>query len=209
MASILARETLHGFQRWELPEMGEAKPAPVETSRPTVSDLEALEREARDEGFAAGLAEARAVAQEEYAQRIARLEAILHAAARPLDGLDDATEQELARLALVIAQQVIAHELKLSPELIVQTVRQAALALPSATRSLRVYLHPDDLTLLREQDAAEPHWQLLPDPSMQPGDCRLESESSRLDARVETRLAAVVDAVFGDDAESDPEAEMA
>ncbi|SFR86940.1 flagellar assembly protein FliH [Dyella sp. OK004] len=209
MAAILTREQLPGFQRWELPDMGEPKPSSSEVPRPTVSDLEDLEREAREAGYAAGLAEGRAAAHDEYMQRVAQLEAILQAAARPLNALDDATEQELARLALVIARQVIAQELKVSPELIVQTVRQAALALPSATRALRVYLHPDDLTLLREHEAAEPHWQLLPDPSMQRGDCRLESESSRLDARVETRLAAVVDAVFGNDADNDPETEMA
>jgi flagellar assembly protein FliH len=212
-AAILSREQLGGFQRWELPEMGQPKtpePTVEPAAMPTVADLEGLEREARAAGYASGLAEGRAAARAELDERLARLDGILQAAARPLDKLDDAAEQELARLALVIARQVIAHELKTAPALIVQTVRQAALALPAATRALRVHLHPDDLALLRELDATEPHWTLLPDPAMQRGDCRLESESSRLDARVETRLAAIAEAVFGDDADNDdPEAEMA
>lgn len=210
--AILSREKLGGFQRWELPDMGEAKAPELvaeAASMPTVADLEGLEREAREAGHAAGLAEGRAAARAELDERLARLDNILRAAARPLDKLDDAAEQELARLALVIARQVIGHELKTSPALIARTVQQAALALPAATRALRVYLHADDLALLRELDAVESHWQLLPDPSLQRGDCRLESESSRLDARVETRLAAIAEAVFGDDAEEDPEAEMA
>ncbi|MES1153475.1 MAG: FliH/SctL family protein [Rhodanobacter sp.] len=41
---------------------------------------------------------------------------------------------------------------------------------------------------------------MLADPALSRGDCRLESERSRLDARVETRLAAMIDAVLGDDA---------
>lgn len=212
-AAFLSREQLKDFRRWELPEMGEPRLADAakeaEAALPTVADLEGLEREAREAGYAAGLAEGRAVAETELRERLAHFDSILRAAARPLDKLDDATEQELARLALVIARRVVGHELKTSPTLIVRTVREAALALPASTRALRVHLHPDDLALLREMEAAEPHWQLLPDPEMQRGDCLLESESSRLDARVETRIAAIADAVFGDESAEDPENEMA
>lgn len=215
LARILAREKAFQAERWELPDMGpprEPEPAEPAPPRPTVSDLEALEREARAEGFATGLAEGRKAALQELEEQRARLEGILLGAARPLAGMDEATEQELARLALVIARRVIGHELTVTPELILRTVREAVLALPSASRQLRVYLHPDDLALLRALEATEQHWQLLADPSQQRGDCRLESDSSRLDARVETRLAAVVDAVFGDEltaVDEDPEAEMA
>jgi len=59
--------------------------------------------------------------------------------------------------------------------------------------------------LLRSLDMVESHWQLMPDSSLQRGDCLLESERSRLDARVETRLAAVVDAVLGAEAEDTDE----
>jgi len=211
-STFFSREQLKDFRRWELPEVGEPKPAEAaeaQAALPTVADLEGLEREARDAGYAAGLAEGRAAADAELREKLALLDGILYAAARPLEALDDATEQELARLALVIARRVVGHELKTSPALIVRTVREAALALPAATRNLRVYLHPDDLALLRELEAAEPHWQLLPDPDMQRGDCLLESEISRLDAKVETRLAAIADAVFGDEASEDPETEMA
>jgi len=213
-STFFSREQLKDFRRWELPEVGEPKPAAAAAEAqavlPTVADLEGLEREAREAGHAAGLAEGRAAAETELRERLARLDGILHAAARPLDALDDATEQELARLALVIARRVVAHELKTSPTLIVRTVREAALALPAATRALRVYLHPDDLALLRELEAAEPHWQLLPDPDLRRGDCLLESESSRLDARAETRLAAIAEAIFGDEeGAADPEDEMA
>ncbi len=102
-----------------------------------------------------------------------------------------------ARVA--VARRVIGHELRLSPELIVKAVRQAVSALPASTRELRVYVHPDDLRLLEGPAASDAHWKLFADPLLARGDCRLESERSRLDARVETRLAAVVDAVFTED----------
>ncbi|WP_243047643.1 flagellar assembly protein FliH [Dyella sp. RRB7] len=205
MNAIWSRDNLVGLERWLPPEVGEppvAEPAPVEpAAQPTVRDLEAIEQQAREEGYAAGHAEGMAAARDVLNTRMARLDALLEAAARPLRAMDELVELELARLAMTVARQVLAHELRTSPDLVVEAVRQAALALPSATGHLRVRLHPEDLALLRSLDVAESNWQLVGDASLQRGDCLLESERSRLDARVETRLAAVVDAVLGAEAE--------
>ncbi len=191
------------FQRWELPNVGTqstASKAANTPPQPTVHELAALEQQARDEGYAAGHAEGKAAAQQQLRQRMAQLDALYESAARPLQILDERTGQELARLATIVASRVIVSELQLAPGLIAKAVRQAAGALPAATRELRVHVHPDDLALLQELGAAESHWQLLADPTLARGDCQLESARSRLDARVETRLAAIVDAVLGDDA---------
>jgi flagellar assembly protein FliH len=205
MSSVLNRDAVAGYQRWEPPQVGAAAPPPAPAEavvHPSVSELEAIERQAREEGHAAGHAKGLAEARAQGRELVARLETICTAAARPLDALDAAVEQELAQLAVLIARRVIAHELAVHPERIAQAVRQAVAALPAATRDLRGRLHPDDLALLRELDAAEPHWQLQADPSLERGDCVLESERSRLDARVETRLAAMIDAVLGDEADT-------
>lgn len=190
------------FQRWELPDLGLGSDVSDRTRaapQPTVHELEALEQQARDEGYAAGLAEGRATAQQQLRQRMAELDALCAAAATPLQLLDDQAAEELAQLAVVVARRVIVHELSIAPERIAGIVRQAAAALPLATRELRVHLHPQDLALLQELGMAERHWQLLADPALARGDCRLESERSRLDARVETRLTAIIDAALGDE----------
>jgi flagellar assembly protein FliH len=203
MASALIRDKDFAFERWDPPQVGftpvrvVAEPAPP--PGPTVFELEEIEQHARDEGFAAGLAEGRAVAKHQLDQQLARFEALCASAARPLVALDDITERELARLATVMARRVVARELQLDPSLIEQAVRAAVAALPSATRELRVWVHPDDLNLLRELGASEPLWRLGAKPELSRGDCVLESERSRLDARVDTRLAAVIDAVLGND----------
>jgi flagellar assembly protein FliH len=204
MGVVLNRDAVAGYQRWEPPQVGDGTPsAPSEAPvRPTVSDLEALARQAHEEGFAAGQAQGLAEVREQNRARLARLDAICTQAARPLAELDAAVEQELAQLAVTIARRVIAHELATRPELVAQAVRQAAAALPAAERELRVHLHPDDLALLRELEATETHWQLVADPALPRGGCRLENGCSRLDASVETRLAAVIDAVLGDEAAS-------
>ncbi|GAB2563856.1 flagellar assembly protein FliH [Dyella jejuensis] len=200
MNGVLSRDKVSTFDRWEPPSMGDAPAAaPEPAPGPTVFELEEIERQAREEGYAAGVAEGRAAAKQELDERLARLDALCIAAARPLDAFDDATERELALLATVIARRVIGRELQLDPALIELAVREAAAALPSATRELRVWVHPSDMDLLRELGAAEPHWRFGADPALRRGDCVLESARSRLDARVTTRLAAVVDAVIGDD----------
>ncbi len=197
------------FQRWEPPDVSSQSTLSVAAStasQPTVHELEALQQQARDEGYAAGmaqgLAESKAIAQQQLRQRMAELDALCNAAARPLQLLDDQAVDELAQLATVVARRVIMHELKTTPGLIADVVRQAAAALPMATRELRVHLHPEDVALMQELGTAERHWQLLGDSTLARGDCRLESERSRLDARVETRLAAIVDAMLGDEAGS-------
>lgn len=203
MSVVISRDAWSGFQRWEPPQVGDAVPAgplpATAVEHPTVSDLEALERQARQEGHALGHAEGTALAQQQARARMAQLDALYASAARPLAALDTATEQELAQLAMVMAQRIVAHELRVAPERIAQIVQQAAAALPSATRELRVRLHPDDVALLRELDAAQTHWQLVADATISRGGCLLEAERSRLDARLETRLAALIDAALGDD----------
>ena len=192
------------FQRWEMPSFDDVAPEPSAVAeepappQPTVRDLEELEEQARNEGRLAGLAEGRAAARQELCQRVAQFDAVCVAASRPLQALDDQVVQELARLAMVVASRLVACELQFAPELVARAVREAVNALPAATRELRVYLHPLDLALLQSMGSAEDHWRLLADPELARGDCRMESEHSRLDARVETRLAAMIDAVFGE-----------
>jgi flagellar assembly protein FliH len=204
MPGILSRENIDLYNRWEPPVVGDA-PATAQSEEPaappgpTILELEEIESQARAEGYAAGLAEGRAAAKKELDERLARLDAICSAAARPLDQFDDATERELALLATVIARRVVGRELQLDPSLIELAVREAAAALPSATRELRVWVNPGDLDLLRELGATETHWRFGANPALNRGDCVLESERSRLDARVSTRLEAVIDAVIGDD----------
>ncbi len=192
-----------GYERWELPNVGDGGASASHAAndlppQPTVRDLEALEQQARDEGRAAGMAEGRAIAQQELLQRLAQFDALCEAAARPLKAMDDQVLRELAQLAMVVAGRVVAHELKLSPELVAHAVREASGALPAATRELRVRLHPQDLALLQSLGAVEKYWTLQADPALARGDCVLEGERSRLDARVETRLAALADAVLGE-----------
>ena len=204
LTSILARERVDQFERWELPIVGGPDPhvarQEVEDDgprRPTVAEIEAIERQAREEGFNAGLNEGRAMAKRELAEQVARLEALFAAVERPFAELDHDVAGDLAVLATVIAERVLGYEIATQPEKILDVVRQAVDALPAATRHLKIHLHPADAALIREHRVGVDHeGTVVDDATLARGDVRLESEQSRLDARVRTRLAAVIDSVL-------------
>jgi flagellar assembly protein FliH len=217
LTSILARERVAQFERWELPVVGAVDARDADDAhdegpqRPTVAELEAIERQAREEGFNAGLNEGRAMAKRELTAQVARLEALFVAVEKPFADLDHDVAGDLAVLATVIAERVLGYELATRPEKIVEVVRQAVDALPAATRHLKIHLSPADATIVREHRSSLDHeGTVVDDPSLERGDVRLESEHSRLDARVRTRLAAVIDSVLqgrdvvGDDPEEAP-----
>lgn len=203
LTSILARERVSQFERWELPVVGaadarDAAEVPDEgPQRPTVAEIEAIERQAREEGFNAGLNEGRAMAKRELAAQVARLDALFAAVERPFADLDNDVVGDLALLATTIAERVLGYELATRPEKIVETVRQAVDALPAASRHLKITLHPADAAIVREHRSSLDHeGTVVDDPALERGDVRLESEHSRLDARVHTRLCAVIDSVL-------------
>lgn len=195
---VIQRESVgDGARRWEQPDLV-APAAPLRTVR----QLEALEEEARAEGYAKGLAEGRAQAAEELKQRVVEVESLLDALSQPLHDLDAEVEHQLVELALTVARQMVRRELRTRPDEVISVVRQALAALPASARHVRVQLHPEDAALvtsaLKAGEGSHEHaWEIREDPLLTRGGCLLHAESSHVDARVETRLGAVVAAVMG------------
>lgn len=192
-------------QAWVPPEVN----GPLIGRSRRVDDLNTIEREAWDAGFGAGReAGAAAARKEQQAQltelecRVQRLGTILEFMARPLRELDAEVERQLVLLAGAIARQVVRREIRLDPGQIVAVIRETVALLPATTRDVRVYLHPDDAALVRErlrEPGADAAWSIVEDPVLSRGGCRVTSENSTIDARIEQRLGAAIAAVLGDD----------
>lgn len=202
---VIQREELDAApRRWAQPDLsGRATVAAGSAAAPTVRQLEALEEAARAEGLAKGLAEGRAQAQQELQARLAEVEALLDALAQPLHEADAELERQLVDLALAVARQLVRRELRSQPDEVIAAVRQALAVLPAGQRHVRVDLHPDDAALvqavLKPGDGAHEHaWELREDPTLTRGGCLVRSESAMVDARVETRLGAVIASVLGE-----------
>jgi flagellar assembly protein FliH len=192
-------------QAWVPPQVN----GPVVGRGRRVAELDAIEREAWDAGYAAGqeagLAAVRQTQQSQLAeldQRLQRCAQILALLAQPLRELDEEVEQQLALLAGAIARHIVRREIRMQPDEIVGIIRETVALLPAATRDVRVHLHPDDAALVRErlrEPNADAAWTIVEDPVLSRGGCRVTTENSSIDARVEQRLGAAIAGVLGDE----------
>lgn len=183
-------------------------PRATRRQRPTLSELDDIERIAWDEGYAKGQAAGLAAAEQEIKRRrdelerrAAQIDALLTSLAEPLQQLDEEVETQLVSLAGVIAKHLVRRELRVDPTQVIAVVRETVGLLPLAQRNVRVHLHPLDAALVRER-LAEPQseraWTLVEDPVMSRGGCRVSTDTAQIDARLEARLATVMNHLLGD-----------
>jgi flagellar biosynthesis/type III secretory pathway protein FliH len=146
---------------------------------------------------AAGYAEGMQRGQEE----IGHLRERLHAAIAQLDDVCERQvrncEADMARLALVIAEEVVLAELP-ARQAFTLTMAQHALQLLAASTSVTLRLSPADAVHLRASQpelCARPGLRLVEDAALQPGGVVAESPEGRVDASVAERLRAMARAL--------------
>ena len=182
---------------WAAPDMN----APAASQNlATVRGLADLQAEAYREAFDQGLAEGREAGRGEVRAQVEKLAGMFYDLAKPFEVLDTEVERELLTLAMALARQIVRRELKSDPTQIIAIVREAIAALPVAAREVRVHLHPEDAAVMRQNLApteSERAWTLIEDPVMARGGCQITTTTSRIDARLETRLAAILSELMG------------
>ncbi|QDF67685.1 flagellar assembly protein FliH [Shewanella sp. SNU WT4] len=191
---------------------------------PTMAELEQIRLEAEQEGFAEGRAQGLEQGleagrleglmqghqqgfsqgeQQGYEQgmakatdMMARFDGLISQFMAPLSLLDDEIEYQLLQLTQALSQAVIGHELSIKPEHILHTLKQGIAALPLASKTIAIHLHPDDIQLVTTLYGAEhmEHngWQLQADPCLGRGDCQIASGRSLVDLSLQPRLQAVL-----------------
>lgn len=177
---------------------------------PTARQIEQIHREAYDEGYAAGEAAGHAAGcargEAEQRRRAEVLDGILRELATPLAELDEQMVESVGELALLIARHLVRRELKTAPGEVVGVVRETLRHLPLANRGIVVHLNPEDVDLVGNAlsiGADGSSWRLEPDPLVTRGGCIVHTETSRIDASVETRLAQIASKMLGGERESD------
>jgi flagellar assembly protein FliH len=194
--------------RWDLPTVA-GKTVQGRRAGRTVSELEDVEQRAHKEayakGHAAGLAAARSESQQALNQlktQVATLDKMLGAIAQPFKDLDAQIEEQLVQLAVSIARQLVRRELRMDPGQVIAIIRETVALLPAATRDVRVHLHPEDATVVREKLAtptADRAWTIVEDPVMPRGGCRVTTDTAHIDARMETRIQSIMTAILGEE----------
>lgn len=180
----------------------------------TAEQIEEIQRQAYDEayqegmkkGHAEGLAAGRKEGETEMREKAEQFSQILSALDKPFETLDEEVEKNLSQLAMIVAKQLVRRELKMDPGQVIAVVREAIGVLPLSVRNIRVYLHPDDATLVREAlslGEGDQAWQLVEEPTMGRGGCKVITDTSQIDATVESRMIALINKVLGGEREDD------
>jgi flagellar assembly protein FliH len=207
------------IERWSLPQVeGNVIGRPVD-ERKAQAAAEAIARLARQEsearGYEAGMARAQAEMQGRIAEldaRVEQLDSLLQFLGRPLQDLDAEVEKMLLHLALAVGKQLARRELRVDPSQVIAIIRESLAELPAAAREIRVHLHPQDATIVRErlsEPVSERAWTVVEDPTMSRGGCIVRTENSQIDARLESRINTVIATALGDERAPDRAASAA
>lgn len=214
MSRVIHNKEARGVQPWQLSEF-ESPLTPVESNEkqpktsqseppqlelPTKEQIAELQAQAHRQGFEQGRREGLASAEAEIRARIERFETLMAGLATPFEQLDTQVEQELLALVSALTRQLVRRQFKLDPGEMIPVIREALAVLPAAARDVCVHLNPDDSAVVREclsLSEEERSWKIVEDPVLSRGDCRIVSDTSRIDASLETRLNALMVSLLG------------
>lgn len=210
MAKTISNSTLSdvtAYERWELPLVNEKA---GQQAHATAEELESIQKQAYNEGFAFGKKEGHEQTKNELDNKIETFAAMIKMLTEPLDEVDDEIVEQLAQLSMSVAKQVVRRELHTEQGEIVGIVREAMNALPATTRKITLNIHPDDAEIIRssfslgqDEESDELRWKIIEDPMISRGGCKISSANSSIDATVEGRLNRVISTLLGGERETD------
>lgn len=221
VTDLIRARDVRGFESWALPSFDPPKPEPEPEPEPeppemeevpleeiqplTLEELESIRQEAYNEGFAIGEKEGfhsttlkvRQEAETALAAKIASLELLMANLFEPIAEQDTQIEKSLVDLVQHITKQVIKRELAIDSTQIEHVMRDALKLLPLGVENVRLYVNPQDFAQVKAlRERHEETWRIVEDESLLPGGCRVETEHSRIDASVESRVTQVMAKLF-------------
>lgn len=184
----------------------EIEEVPLDEVQPiTLEELEAIRQEAYNEGFATGEKEGfhstqlkvRQEADAALATKLAQFDRLLGHLLTPIADQDTQIEKSLVELVGHIARQVVRRELVTDSSQIEKVLREALKLLPMGANNIRIFINPQDFEQIKSlREKHEENWRIQEDDALQPGGCRIETEHSRIDASMETRITQAIAQLF-------------
>lgn len=164
-------------------------------------EAETIRKRAESEGRTTGQKAVEQMVSQQLAQQLTTLMPALQQA---VQGIRDAKqawlkhwEKSAVAVAVAIAHRVVRRELAQNPDISLGWLREA-LELAAGSAQLRIHLNPADCQTLGKQAAllaremgsvANP--EVVPDPAVSPGGCRVETRFGSIDQQLESQLARI------------------
>ena len=191
---VIAADRVVGVQPWNIGGLdGAATAKPVAEKRvraehlPTVDEVSAIETKARDEGYRAGLAEARETNQ--------RLAGLVDGVAESVAKMEREMAQTLVKVAVDLARQIVRESIAVRPEILIPLISDALSGIARTVDPGAVYVNPADLPIVEQrmgEALAHAGWRPFADEHVERGGCRLEFAGGQVDATVATRWNRVM-----------------
>lgn len=199
-SKIIDKSEAVGVDRWDFPPVDDSAAAELKgvagknAHLLTARQVDQLQTQAHDEAYQRGYEEGINEGRAEAASRIARLDAIGTALARPLKDLDQAVERDLLTLAATLAKHILKRELSADPTQILDSVRDCLELLPSSAREITIHVSPQDAKIVRENLAGESarSWRIAEDTALEAGNLKISSDSSQIDGTLDARLEEIL-----------------
>lgn len=180
-----------------------------------VAQADKIRAQAHAEGLAAGRREGLAQAEKDVTTRVEttsrqqtsdQIRTILPALKQAADALAIERDRWLAhwetaaiRLSVAIAEKIIHRKLETQPQIAADIVIDA-LKFAAGSAQIRLRLHPRDVALIGPHCeavlasmAAGGEAKIVPDDSLQPGSCRIETHHGIIDAQLRTQLDRIAE----------------
>jgi len=149
---------------------------------------------AREAGFAAGLKQGQAEAQDKGAQEKACLSQLIEELHRPLVEFDNEVNAELLRFAFALTRRVLKREVESDPQYYSTLLRRISEDYALTSQSASVSLHPDDVQLLNselnnEERATLPR--IIADDSLSRGSCLVDAGKFFVNAGIDSLVSNI------------------
>ncbi len=210
---IAAREKADGeilaAQQYAQQIIEEADAAAEIMRQEASSDCFAIRNQAHAEGYTAGLEAARADLEAqlrvEFDARVSAMQADVHAIIAAIEGerasLWRQTEKDVVTFSIEMAKKIIKTEVSENPKVIGEVIKHALRRVVSKEH-IRIRISPVDIDAVRSQredlllvlDGAT-NLDIVDDRRVEQGGCVIETTAGTIDAKIDTQLERMVEAL--------------
>lgn len=212
MVKPISKENAQNAQAWEAPmvdnrAMGQSGDSGIRNPNLlTAEQIEQVQKQAYEEAYAVGYQEGIQSGKQDIQACLNHFNQLMQALETPFAEMDGQVNEAMISLIMGMVKQLVRRELKSDPRQVMAVVREAIGVLPVANRSIQLHLHPEDAALVQEiysVSGDEQTWKIMDDPAITRGGCKVVTDTSQVDATLETRIAQLFASVFGGDRQED------
>lgn len=193
------------MNNWEFPEIGHCASERKTFNSEEVSELiDQVKKASYEEGYTQGLLASQNESllnfQQQWDTRINELKAIIQCLHDPLLVIDSAIEQSIVEIITQICNKLVRREMTINPELILSIIKEAFVLMPNQLENITVELNAQDFDCLKalltntENSCLISNFKI--DTQLARGDCRVMTQTTHIDATIESRLKTLIEQVF-------------